>query len=394
IAAKTQMFTERYMVEWLLHNSLGLTWLAMCKKHAWTADAELVLDDLDQRRRDWRARRDAGEVALDALMPVAEGLEERWKYFVPQAIPDDAVAAAPASIRELKLLDPACGSGHFLVIAFDLLSELYREEARHRGETWQDHEIAESILENNLFGVDIDPRAIQIAAAGLYLKARRLSPQVRIRRLNLVAPALNLADLPADDPALLRLLDKVRDTAGIPEELTRKLVAALAGVDHLGTLLKVDVAVDEAIADYEQATGTAFGQANLFNPGQPLPGHGHTRATLLENLEAFLAQHRGEEDLGLRLDGEQLAAGLRFIRIVRESTYDIVIGNPPYQGTSKMVDAKYIARHYPRGKADLYAAFLERGLQLARDGGMSALLTMRGWMFISQFAGLRQFLLQ
>jgi len=408
IASKTQMFTERYMVEWLLHNSLGLTWLCLCKKHGWTPDAELVLDDLDERRAAWRAKREKGEVALDALMPVSDGLEDHWKYYVPQPIPDDAVASAPTSIRELKLLDPACGSGHFLVIAFDLLVALYREEARHRGEQWSDREIAESILENNLHGVDIDPRSIQIAAAGLYLKVRLLAPEARIRQINLVAPALNLAHLPHDDPALVRLLREARAETGIPEELSRRLVTSLAGVDYLGTLLKVDAAVDAAIAQFEGAqleldfSTTPSASRRAASPPAPAPlttneaggGAVATKAVLLAKLEQFLARHEGQEDLGLRLDGEQLAAGVRFVRLVRENTYDIVVGNPPYQGTSKMVDSKYVAKHYPRGKADLYAAFLERGLELARRGGMSALLTMRGWMFINQYRKLREYLLQ
>lgn len=97
------------MVEWLLHNSLGLTWLCMCKKHGWKPDAEMVLADLDRRRADWRKKPESGEVALDALMPIHEGLEERWKYYVPQPIPDDAVASAPESIRDLKLLDQCSG---------------------------------------------------------------------------------------------------------------------------------------------------------------------------------------------------------------------------------------------------------------------------------------------
>jgi hypothetical protein len=76
IASKTQMFTERYMVEWLLQNSLGLTWLAMCLKHGWTADAERAFPALEARRVDWRAKRDAGEVSLDALMPIEGKLED------------------------------------------------------------------------------------------------------------------------------------------------------------------------------------------------------------------------------------------------------------------------------------------------------------------------------
>ncbi len=202
IASKTQMFTERYMVEWLLHNSLGVQWLCICKKHGWRPDAEAVLPDLDARRAEWRKKREAGEVALDALMPIAEGLEDRWKYYVPQPIPEDAISSARDSVKELKILDPACGSGHFLVIAFDLLAALYEEEARHRGESWSKKEIAESILENNLHGVDIDPRAVQIAAAALFLKAKAYARDMRPKRLNLVAPVLNLAQLPADDPAL------------------------------------------------------------------------------------------------------------------------------------------------------------------------------------------------
>jgi Eco57I restriction-modification methylase len=117
------------------------------------------------------------------------------------------------------------------------------------------------------------------------------------------------------------------------------------------------------------------------------------RASVLERLEVFLARHTGGDDLGLRLRGEQLAAGVRFVRMVREGTYDLVVGNPPYQHTAKMLDSAYVSKHYPNGKADLYAAFLERGLDLARTGSTSALLTMRNWMFIAQYAKMRTHLL-
>lgn len=397
IASKTQMFTERYMVEWLLQNSLGLTWLAMCKKHGWTADAERVLPVLDERRAEWRKKRDAGEVALDALMPIEGELEEHWKYYVPQPIPDGAVEKAPASVRAIKILDPACGSGHFLVIAFDLLAALYREEARHIGTTVTDREIAESILENNLHGIDIDPRAVQIAAAGLYLKARSLAKTARPKTVNLVAPVLQLGNLPVDDPAIVALRKDLKREVGIPEELTTRLLTSLAGVDYLGSLLKVDVAVEEAIKNVELEFQRSHGQGDLFR-GFPveqvkLPV-GEAKATVLEKLEQFLAKHSKSGDLGLRLDGEQLAAGVRFVRMAKKDTYDVVVGNPPYQGLSKTNSFGYVTVKYPKGKADLYAAFLERGLEFARPGGASALLTMRGWMFLGQFAELRKHLLR
>src|SRR5690606_5692623 len=94
-------------------------------------------------------------------------------------------------------------------------------------------------------------------------------------------------------------------------------------------------------------------------------------ANVTEQLARFLDAHEGESDLGLRLEGEQLAAGVRFLQIVREGTFDVVVGNPPYQGTSKMAEADWFKKHYPRSKADLYACFLERGLELAKPGGVS-----------------------
>ena len=113
IASKTQMFTERYMVDWLLQNSLGPMWLAMCKKRGWTPEVEAdgTLATLEARRAEWRTKRKAGEVELTALMPLHTEAERRWAYYVPQPIPDDAVEQAPASIRDLKLLDPAVGQG-------------------------------------------------------------------------------------------------------------------------------------------------------------------------------------------------------------------------------------------------------------------------------------------
>jgi len=405
IASKTQMFTERYMVDWLLQNSLGPLWLALCQKHGWPPEvqADGTLDRLEQRRTDWRAQRERGEVALTDLMPLHTDAERRWAYYLPQPIPADAVQHAPDSIRDLRLLDPAVGSGHFLVVALDLLVALYREEARHRGESgterWSDRAIVERILGHNLHGIDLDPRSVQIAAAALWLKARHLAPDAHPEQLQLVASNLRLASLPDDDPALVELRREVERETGIPAALTDTLVHALRGADHLGSLLKVDHAVDEALARHEDELGRVVPeQGDIFAGFAPKPqrvaiGKAEARATLLDRLEGFLGRHSSGDDLGLRLRGEQLAAGVRFVRLIREGTYDLVVANPPYQGTSKMAESKYVEKAYPLGKADLYAAFLLRGLELVREGGVSAMLTMRNWMFIEQYSDLRQYLL-
>lgn len=118
------------------------------------------------------------------------------------------------------------------------------------------------------------------------------------------------------------------------------------------------------------------------------------RTTIQNVLDQFLTRHSSANDLGLRLHGEQLAAGVRFVRLLKEASYHLVIANPPYQGTGKMESTIYVERHYPLGKADLYAAFLLRGLELVAPGGLSAMLTMRNWMFIMQYSSLRERLLE
>ena len=166
------------------------------------------------------------------------------------------------------------------------------------------------------------------------------------------------------------------------------------GADHLGSLLKIDRAVDKAIQEMEGEFGPAVPVQGELLGGFPSEQQRLTvsadaaKAALVARLEVFLHVHSHGDDLGLKLKGEQLAAGVRFVRMVKEAGYDLVVANPPYQGTSKMSDSKYVESQYPLGKADLYAAFLLRGLQLARSGGVSAMLTMRNWMFLKRYVDL------
>ena len=389
LGPKTQMFTERYMVQWLLHNSLGQTWLAICDKNGWTPHCKQhgTLDRLDQRREAWRAQREAGEVEQDALMPLETEEERNWAYWVPQPLLADAIAHAPESIRDLKLLDPACGSGHFLVQAFDLLVALYREEAQHRGLNWSDAEIACWVVEDNLHGLDIDPRAVQIAAAALWLKVKALAPDALPSRFNLVASNLRLGSLPEDDPALVELCEQVYAECAIPAELTRSIIQALEGADHLGTLLKVKATILETIDQYDGLQLTLGDQPDHPHDTRPIDRNADA---LLNKLEHFLAQVSSADDLGLRLRGRQLASGVRFLKLLQPDHYDIVVGNPPYQGTSKIRDSKYIKKHYKKGKADLYASFIERSLELTHPGGHVAMVTMKAWMFIKQYQKLRE----
>lgn len=402
IASKTQMFTERYMVDWMLQNSLGLMWFTLCKKNGWAPEVQTsgTLQRLEERRIEWRAKRAAGEVSLTELMPLESEEDQRWAYFLPeQEIPDEAVELAPVSVREWKILDPAVGSGHFLVVALGLLLALFQEEAKHRGQQdapeWSERAIVEHLLAHTLHGIDIDPRAVQIAAASLWLKGKTLCPEIEPEQLNLVAPNLRLAELRDDDPALTELRSDIEVETGISGEFTTQILQALRGADHLGSLLKIDQAVDAAIDQQERRVKALQVQADLFGGAPPVQvemdfSATEARADLQQHLEQFLSRHSRANDLGLRLHGEQLAAGVRFVQLLKESSYHMLIANPPYQGTPKMKATSYVEDHYHLGKSDLYAAFLLRGLELVRPGGLSAMLTMRNWMFIKQYSGLRE----
>ncbi len=410
IASKTQMFTERYMVDWMLQNSLGLMWFTLCKKNGWAPEVQTngTLQRLEERRIEWRAKRAAGEVCLTELMPLETDEERRWAYFLPgQEIPDEAVELAPASVREWKILDPAVGSGHFLVVALGLLLALFQEEARHRNlqgdPEWSKRAIVEHLLSHTLHGIDIDPRAVQIAAASLWLKGKSLCPEIEPEHLNLVAPSLRLADLPDEDPALVELRSDVEAETGISGEFTSQILQALQGADHLGSLLRIDQAMDAAIEQQARSLKALQAkalqvQSDLFGGAPPVQREMDFSAAEAHNdlnrlLEQFLSRHSSANDLGLRLHGEQLAAGVRFVRMLKENNYNLVVANPPYQGAGKMAATEYLNEHYPKGKADLYAAFLLRGLELVKPGGGSTMLTMRNWLFLKQYSELREVLL-
>jgi len=376
LSDKTQLFTERYMVEWLVQNSLGAQWLAICEKQGWTPEANKIIEDLKVRREEWNRKIDNKEVPETEAMPVF-GNEEFWKFYVPQELAPETIDAAPGSLDQVKILDPAMGSGHFLVYVFDFLFELYQDQARLLKTEYTPKQIVDWILNNNLHGIDIDNRAVQIGAAALYIKTQEKAPGYKIEKLNLVASNLGLSHLKEDDPGVLKFTSTLEEELGIHREISYEIINTLKGAEYLGSLLQVDREIDRIVKSYR-----AYSQAEDISV---------VRDKIFSALTSFVHNHDQGEDLGVRSLAEQLGKGLRLIELLGQK-YDVIVANPPYLGIAKARKeiGEQLVDRYPDSKTDLYGVFIERGMQLTLKHGFIAMVTMQNFMFLSSFDELRQ----
>lgn len=380
LSDKTQLFTERYMVEWLVQNSLGAQWLAICAKHGWISRAEEKIEKLKIRRAEWNQRVARKEALETEPMPINSD-EEFWKYYVPQELAEETIEAAPLTLDKVKILDPAMGSGHFLVYVFDFLWELYLDQACLQSKEYTPIQIIDWILNNNLHGIDIDNRAVQIGAAALYIKTQEKQPGYQIEKLNLVASDLGISHLKENDPAILRFVKILEDELGLRQTISLEIINALKGAEYLGSLLQVEKEIERIVKSYRldtAATDIKEVQVKIF-----------------QALTGFIRDHNQGEDLGVKTLAEQMGKGLRLIELLGQK-YDVIIANPPYLGIAKARKevGEQIQLHYQDGKADLYSIFMLRAFQLVQEYGKVAMVVLRGWMFLSQFEDVRLKLLR
>lgn len=377
IANATQLFTERYMVEWLLQNSLGTQWLAICEKNNWVSQSINTIENLERRREDWRTKLKNKEVFEDMAMPIESEEEERWKFYVKQEIPKEVIYSAPSTLKEVKVLDPACGSGHFLVYAFDLLYAFYQEEAKFNNTDLKIDEIVNNILAYNLHGIDIDPRAVQLAAASLYLKSKEKSPNFQASQINLVATDLGLGNLKNDDPTILEFVNELAKDNILYSESIR-IIESLKGADYLGSLLQIDKSLSDIKKDI----------LPLFELESKV--HNTLDDKFIKAVKNFIIKHDKGDDLGVKTRAEQLAKGLRLIELLAQK-YQVVCANPPYLSKSKC-DEK-IESIFNKG-SELYEEFFYRFIDLVSQNGFIASLTAHNFMFISKFEELRKTILK
>lgn len=311
IPAVTQLFTPKWIVQYLVHNSLGRTWLMHYP-----------------------------ESSLKAKMP----------YYIEPAAQEPEVEAELKRLfsgslnpEDIKLLDPAMGSGHILVTAYEVLREIYLE----RG--YQRQQCARLILEKNLYGLDIDLRASEIACFALIMKAREDDPGILETGKGLRLNLLSFKDCSLEERTdLIQSLNPAKDQR-----------------ENLHAVLSL----------FEQ--GTLFG--SLIQVPEDLVGK-------LGNLALWLEKVAKGQDL---LASKAAESALLFVRLAKVlgQKYNQVVSNPPYMGT-KWMNAKlrsFVETGYLEGKSDLFASFMLKGFASLRKNGFLSMITMQNWMFLSSY---------
>ena len=363
IVPATQFYTEPYMVKFLVQNSVGALWMGMYP------DSKLC---------------------------------ERWEFYVKDA---DRASVTRKPVREISFLDPAEGSGHFHLEAFDLFYAMYAEEAAGEGRTITPREIAAAILNQNLYGIDIDGRSVQIATAALWMKAKERAPELEAGDLNsfhehLVATNIRL---PKGKDHLELFLQKHPEDKDLRQAL-ELVFQGLEHADELGALLQIEELVDAVLrrlkAESDGKKGTAV-QTGLFEPTLiqgTLPvsveDYEKWKRDALTRLQAHFETEAQAADPVQAFFGESAGKGLTFFNLLARR-YDVVAANPPYMGSKNMGDElkAYVSRHLPLGKRDLYGAFIVRCINFTLPSGRVAMVTLQSWMFNSSFIGLRKTLL-
>ena len=337
IPSATQLFTLDWIVRYMVENSLGRLYI----------NNQLAADS-DQQTEAERVEREK-----------AYAEKMGWKYYLPEAEQEPDVRAQlnkitgePLSLDTLKLIDPCMGSGHILVYAFDVLIQIYEASGISQ------RDAAQQILKNNLYGLDIDDRAAQLAYFAVMMKARQYDRRIFTRGIQ---PHLHA--LQNSQP----IHEEGWGYFGDEEPIARRLWQSFTDAKTLGSLVPVDLTLDELdklrnrLADMDAAStmGSLSAQAYI---GQILD----TFAPLIELAEVLTQK------------------------------YDVVITNPPYMGSSNMDKtlSDFVKKHYPDSKSDLFAVFIERCKEMVKENGYQAMITQHAWMFLSSYEKLRKKLLQ
>jgi hypothetical protein len=344
IPAATQFFTPNWIVKYLVQNSLGRLWLATYPPSPLKGQMKYYIEPADQTPE----------------------IREQLRAITPTSLDPE----------EIRFLDPACGSAHILVEAYNLLKAIYQE----RG--YRAKDIPRLILGKNLFGLEIDDRAAQFAAFALMMKARADDRRIFDQGIRPHIRALVQADgMDAEDIAAVL---NVPTSNGTPPP-----GMLFETEDNLFTR-----AASTATASPTVALSDIKALIDLFE-------HAKTFGSLIQVPQALAARlpqmEQKCQEVAQQTNDIASRTAMVFLPIIEQARmlagrYDCVAANPPYMGSSFMESRlkEFAKRVFPNSRADLYAMFIERSLQMASSSGIASLVTMHSWMFVEAFEKLRQ----
>lgn len=408
LAVINQFYTPSWVVKALVDNTLGRLWLQMHPDSALAAKAPPPLPGQrtsDAAVADYLVPRTGERIRYQRLSE--EGQVEEWKRAI-----------------DITLIDPACGTMHFGQYAFGLFHRMYLDEIEHAGKPGWPAEpsvkdpraIPSTILERNLFGIDIDPRAIQIASLSLMLTAKEaalrhgFSPlDVNVKRSNLVVANA----VPLGEDRLRHLVDQVGEKVGAPnlrERLFKTLWDNLQHVGELGSLVQVREGIASVLDDWTQdraekkglarvvrgrttaqqdlgAVSSDFDAAKLRIQARAVLEReaAALQDELLQALQA--AASNATSDPTERLFAEDTARGLKLLQMLSRR-YDVAVMNPPYGAFVPKVK-EFVKAAYPLTSNDIYAAFIDRGTQLTEPEGYVGALVSATFVNLTTFEKLR-----
>ena len=318
IAPATQLFTPDWIVKYMVENSLG-------------------------------------KLALEST-GINENLKDNWKYYIESELDKNS---EKIKIEDVKILDPAMGSGHILVYAFDLLFEMYENLG------WSTKDTVLSILKNNLYGLEIDERAGQLASFALMMKAREKFSRLFSVLKREEAFKLNTLIIEESNNLSEKIKNKVKDNN---LNNLSKIIEDFEDAKEYGSILKLET-IDRETLEKE---------FNLLKES-------------LDNEQGTLIFNEDELDINIEEDLELIESLIRqHITLVNQ--YETVVTNPPYMG-GKGFSPKlktYVEKNYKDTKSDLFAVFIERCNEFTKKNCYTSMITMQSWMFLSSFENLRK----
>ena len=334
IPAATQLFTPHWIVSYMVENSLGRLYYE--NKSHWLADAPDI-NRLEQLKSNWKYYLDEAE----------QEPEVRKKL-------DEIRGKGPICLDDIKLLDPCMGSGHILVYAFDVLMQIYLSCG------YTERDAARLIVKNNLYGLEIDKRATQLAYFAVMMKARQYDRGFLNRKIK-----PNVYAIEESNKVSAAMINNVTGNNSKIKTDLESVMADMYDAEQYGSIISVSPIDFNAIYNRIDEIKEEFKNSEYF-----------------ENID--------ENDID-----DYILPVLRVAEILAQK-YDVVCTNPPYMGASGMNPklSKYVKNNFPNTKSDLFAVFIEKYNKMIKTNGYNCMVTMQSWMFLSSFEKMRKNILE